>query len=138
MSLEAASAYLAGVEAANRQEIIPVREGLQRQPEEGIAIHGRPGGRRGHGYLDAATDYHHDMSSRPSWRSSSLAADAVVAADCADELKATLSYLRTQTSGIETCGPAPAVTFSFGAVDGDNLGVGQPAAAEDVERAAGR
>jgi hypothetical protein len=106
-SLEEATAYLVGVEAVNRQDIIRYGQaysGSQRQALEfmaglGVAV--------ATAYLNAATNYQYTVVVPPALAVQFLlAADAVVAPDCAAELRATLAYLRAQMSGSETCGPA--------------------------------
>jgi hypothetical protein len=106
MTLEEAQEYLVAVEHANRRDII--RYGLAYSGSQGKALRYMAGlgVAVASAYLNAATGYLYDVVVPPELAVQFLvAADAVVAADFADELRATLAYLREQMSGVETCRP---------------------------------
>ena len=104
-SIEEAAAYLAGVEAANRQEIIRYGRAYSGSQLQALRFMAGLGVTVATAYLEAATGYQYDIVVPPEVAVLMLqTADAAVAADYAEELNATLAYLRWEMSGVETCG----------------------------------
>lgn len=106
-TVEEAAAYLAGVEAANRREITRYGRAYSGSQQKALRFMAGLGVAVATAYLNAATGYQYDIVVPPEVAVLLLqAADAAVAADYAEELNATLAYLRGEMSGVETCGRA--------------------------------
>lgn len=106
-SLQEATAYLVGVEAVNRQDILRYGRAYSGSQRKALKFMAGLGVAVATAYLNAATNYQYDVVVPPALAVQFLlAADAVVAPDYAAELRATLVFLRAQLDGVETCGPA--------------------------------